>query len=127
VYYDQINDDCPYGGEKVEGNCEIFVYKSEDLHWGTAYWVLIDPPWPGVYYEPSDGKCPFGGKRAGWGNNCEMTVFELPELYVERGVEYWVDTEKSPGFILHNAMANAPTEEIKWIQPARLLVLKKDY
>jgi hypothetical protein len=97
VYYAQVHHDCPYGGEKVEGNCEIFVYKSGDLHWGTTYWVLTDPPWPGVYYKPSDGKCPFGGKLSGWGNNCEITVFELPESYVERGIDYWVDTEQSPG------------------------------
>lgn len=97
VYYEQVHYSCPYGGEKVEGNCEIFIYKSEDLHWGTNYWVLADPPWPGVYYEPVHGKCPFGGKESGWGHNCEITVFEAPESYVIRSVDYWVNADKIPG------------------------------
>jgi hypothetical protein len=83
-----VRHDCVQGGVVAGPNCQVYGFQNPQVIKGINYWVDADPRWPGVYYAPINGGCPFGGVQ---GVNCRLQTFQVPPLYVVQGVIYWVD------------------------------------
>lgn len=84
-----VRHDCIHGGNVAGPNCQAYAFQNPQVIKGITYWVDAEPRWPGVYYAPINGGCPFGGAQ---GVNCQLRTFQVPLLYVVQGVNYWVDT-----------------------------------
>lgn len=84
---------CVNGGEPDGSRCRAWAASPGLLVPGVAYWADSDPRYPGIYYAPINGGCPYGG---GLGVNCQ--VVGLADDVLEPGVRYTVDASAAtPG------------------------------
>lgn len=82
---------CVNGGTEAGSRCRVWDFQPGEVVAGVGYWVDSDPRWPGVYYAPINGGCPYGGNL---GVNCQLVA--LPADRLETGVGYTVDVHASP-------------------------------
>lgn len=78
---------CGDGGAAIGPNCRVLEFQNPEVIKGVSYVVAPNHGAPGVYYQPVNGACPYGGVLS---QACRVLSFAPGAL--EAGVHYLVDT-----------------------------------
>jgi hypothetical protein len=79
------NEDCPNGGTKSAGRCQVYNFPPNELRGGATYY--LDVPSATVWYAPITGQCTIGGTMTS--GHCVIET--LPGDLLESGITYALD------------------------------------